>query len=184
MTRSDFLDKQFYVSFHAAMNQAYHQHNFTSFQRWDRGAKVATCAAATLGAVFSVVTSFDSQAIWIPYSVGFSLAAAVGTFGVLFAPFGDWTRWHADMSMKWSALRREVDALEFALEGEPNKKQTNQLGKLQSLMHSLCGEENPRPFRHVLRRCDSNERKKRGMKALSALPWRSAFWQAIASVLI
>lgn len=168
MNRDDFLDKQYYVSFTAGMNHCYHQHKATEWTRWDRFSKIATAIFATLGAVFAVATSFGAMSGLAPWGIAFSLIAAAGTFGVLFAPFSDWRTEHLGLGQKWVELRKQTDELEYQVFGEPTPEDIRRLSLLHSEMLDLCGKEVSRPDSNRLKLCEAEERVKRGEIASAA----------------
>ena len=58
MTRDEFLNKHYELSFHAGMNQRYHQSYATWWWHWDTWTKVTTAALAVTSAMLAVGALF------------------------------------------------------------------------------------------------------------------------------
>lgn len=170
MTKNEFLNSQFDVSFVAGMNQSYHQYKITEWQRWDLFAKMTTCTFATLGAVLSVATAYQSGAWLVPWGIGFSLVAAVGTYFVLFTPFADWAKKHEGLFDKWTCLRRDADLLLYDLPDELPNDRIEKLRSLIEVSHDLDREEKTRADNYRLRTCEAGERQRRGLPPMQNPP--------------
>lgn len=162
MTRDEFENEQYRISFTAGMNQRYHQSRAQLWARMDRGFRIAVGLFSVAGASLAVVTATSDSIGWDAASILIAGLAAVVAIILNVLPFGDWERWHVDLFRRWTDLREEIDALLFELNGAPDEMLIGRLKQQDAKVHRICGLE-PHPNEALLRKCYRDEdRSRRG----------------------
>ncbi len=168
MTREEFLDKQYELSFTAGMNQRYHQRYATWWWRWDTSAKIVTAILAVASAMLSVGAMFKEHPaeldLWALIVASLAATAAV-ILNVV--PFGTWEQEHRDLLRQWTDLREDSESLLFECPNDPIEHHVGELKKLDSKLHRLCGDE-PSPDVKLLDKCLKDEKKSRPQAADAA----------------
>jgi hypothetical protein len=141
MTKQQFDEKQYDVSFTAGMNQRYHQSREHYWTRWDRFCKILVAVLAITGVCFSVVAWVIHHWVWDAAAVSTAGAAAIAAIILNVLPLGDWARTHQALFQRWTDLREDVDVLGFMVEGEPTDDQLARLRDLEAKVHRICGAE-------------------------------------------
>jgi hypothetical protein len=174
MNRKKFLDRQYNISFHAGMNQRYHQRYATFWWRCDTWAKIITAVLAVAGAMLSVGALFEGHDPRIDYlALSVASLAAIAAVILNVVPFGAWESASRDLFRQWTDLREDSEELLFACPGEPDGHNIHDLRKLDARLHRLCGAE-PSPNKAILQECHDDEKKSRSKpketQPASALP--------------
>jgi hypothetical protein len=155
MTRDEFLDAQYKISFIAGMNQRYHQ-RLASWLAWsDRGVRIVVGFLAVASLVLSLAKQSST------FSIAITLAGAVAAMILNIVPLGEWHRDHVDIFRRWSDLREEIDILAVGVPESVSDEFIARLRCLESKMHRICGSE-PHGWSAVLKKCESAERLSRG----------------------
>jgi hypothetical protein len=141
MTKKQFNQKQYEVSFTAGMNQRYHQACEHYWTWCDRFCKILVAVLAIAALCFAVVAWAVEHWAWDATAVATATAAAIAAIVLNVLPLGDWARTHQALFQRWTDLREDADTLRSMVGSEPTDEQLVRLRELQAKVHRICGAE-------------------------------------------
>ena len=148
MTIDQLRDLVFELSVTAEINQRYHQGMATYWQNWGLAFQALTAATTivvlTLSIFSYLVPKNKRLGAW---SIGASLASAIGGVTLLFVPFGAWQCESTAFLGKWTEVRTDADSLDARLlahDGDSIELPVDSLSEYEALKaraNTLNGQE-------------------------------------------